>query len=176
MKKITLVFMFIIASINYLFGQTETEHFIYEDVSTNFIRIKPKGEINSVLTKGYATLWVEEKAMSIYLKKILKPFQELIDEGVFSSERMKELKQKDEKITIELYFDETGIVSYVSFVFCKEKGTLLTDEELYQIHQKYRKVVFDIAETPFRKSENGGTPTSFHSEESFWIPFEDLKY
>ena len=37
MKKITLVFMFIIASINYLFGQTETEHFIYEDVSSCFL-------------------------------------------------------------------------------------------------------------------------------------------
>ena len=107
MKKITLMFMFIIASINYLFGQTETEHFIYEDISTNYIRIKPKGEINSVLAKGYATLWVEEKAKSTYIKYILKPFQELIDEGVFSSERMKELKQKDEKIRIELYFDET---------------------------------------------------------------------
>ena len=68
MKKITLMFMFIIASINYLFGQTETEHFIYEDISTNYIRIKPKGEINSVLAKGYATLWVEEKAKSTYIK------------------------------------------------------------------------------------------------------------
>ena len=32
MKKITLMFMFIIASINYLFGQTETEHFIYPKI------------------------------------------------------------------------------------------------------------------------------------------------
>ena len=53
------MFMFvIIASINYLFGQTE--HFIYEDISMNFIRIKPKGEVNSVLAKGRIMLWVEE--------------------------------------------------------------------------------------------------------------------
>ena len=104
MKKFTLMFMFIIVSINYLFGQKETEHFIYEDISTNFIRIKPKGEINSVLSKGRAMLWVEKKAKAIYLEKILKPFQELINEGIFSSERMEELKQKGEKIRIELYF------------------------------------------------------------------------
>ena len=175
MKKFTLMFMFIIVSINYLFGQKETEHFIYEDISTNFIRIKPKGEINSVLSKGRAMLWVEKKAKAIYLEKILKPFQELINEGIFSSERMEELKQKGEKIRIELYFDETGVVSYVSFIIKKVNGTLLTDEELYQIHQKYRGLVFDLTETPFWKSEKG-TPTSFYSDESFRIPFKDLKY
>lgn len=175
MKKFTLMFMFIIVSINYLFGQKETEHFIYEDISTNFIRIKPKGEINSVLSKGRAMLWVEKKAKAIYLEKILKPFQELINEGIFSSERMEELKQKGEKIRIELYFDETGVVSYVSFIIKKVNGTLLTDEELYQIHQKYRGLVFDLTETPFWKSEKG-TPTSFYSDESFQIPFKDLKY
>ena len=175
MKKFTLMFMFIIVSINYLFGQKETEHFIYEDISTNFIRIKPKGEINSVLSKGRAMLWVEKKAKAIYLEKILKPFQELINEGIFSSERMEELKQKGEKIRIELYFDETGVVSYVSFIIKKVNGTLLTDEELYQIHQKYRGLVFDLSETPFWKSEKG-TPTSFYSDESFRIPFKDLKY
>ena len=88
MKKFTFMLMFIIASISYLFGQKETEHFIYEDISTNLICIKPKGEINSVLAKGRAMLWVEEKAKSIYINEILKPFQELIDEGVFPSERM----------------------------------------------------------------------------------------
>ena len=175
MKKFTFMLMFIIASISYLFGQTETEHFIYEDIETNYFLIKPKGEINKVLDKGRATLWVEDKAKSIYLKKILKPFQELIDEGVFSSERMRELKQKEEKITIELYFDETGVVSYVSFAIRKERGTLLTDEELYQIHQKYKTVVFDVAETPVWKSETG-SKTSFYCEESFRIPFKDLKY
>ena len=175
MKKFTLMFMFIIVSINYLFGQKETEHFIYEDISTNLICIKPKGEINSVLAKGRAMLWVEKKAKAIYLEKILKPFQELINEGIFSSERMEELKQKGEKIRIELYFDETGIVSYVSFIIKKGNDTLLTDEELYQIHQKYKTVVFDVAETPFWKSEKG-TPTSFYSDESFQIPFKDLKY
>ena len=175
MKKFTLMFMFIIVSINYLFGQKETEHFIYEDISTNFIRIKPKGEINSVLSKGRAMLWVEKKAKAIYLEKILKPFQELINEGIFSSERMEELKQKGEKIRIELYFDETGVVSYVSFIIKKVNGTLLSDEELYQIHQKYRGLVFDLSETPFWKSEKG-TPTSFYSDESFRIPFKDLKY
>lgn len=175
MKKFTLILMFIIASISYLSGQTETEHFIREVIETNYIRIKPKGEINSVLAKGRASLWVEKKAKSIYLKKILKPFQELINEGVFSSERMKELKQKEEKIEVELYFDETGIVSYVSFIIRKEKDTLLTDEELYQIHQKYRKVVFDVAETPVNESETG-SKTSFYSDESFRIPFDDLKY
>ena len=175
MKKFTFTLMFIIASISCLFGQKETEHFIYEDISTNLICIKPKGEINSVLAKGRAMLWVEEKAKSIYINEILKPFQELIDEGVFSSERIEELKQKGEKIRIELYFDETGVVSYVSFIIKKVNGTLLTDEELYQIHQKYRGLVFDLSETPFWKSEKG-TPTSFYSDESFRIPFKDLKY
>ena len=74
-----------------------------------------------------------------------------------------------------MYFDETGIVSYVSFIIKKGNDTLLTDEELYQIHQKYKTVVFDVAETPFWKSEKG-TPTSFYSDESFRIPFKDLKY
>ena len=175
MKKFTLMFMFIILSINYLFGQTETEHFIYEDISTNLVRIKPKGEVNSVLAKGRAMLWVEEKAKIIYINKILKPFQELIDEGVFSSERMEELKQKDEKIRIEMYFDETGIVSYVSFLIHKNEKTLLTDEELCQIQRKYKQVVFDLKETPVWRSQTG-SKTRFYSDESFRIPFKDLKY
>ena len=175
MKKFTLMFMFIIVSINYLFGQKETEHFIYEDIETNYFRIKPKGEINKVLAKGKATLWVGDKALPTYKESILKPFQELIDEGVFSSERMRELKQKEEKLRIELYFDETGIVSYVSFVIRKERGTLLTDEELHQVHKKYMGVAFDMTGTPVWKSETG-SKTSFYCEESFRIPFKDLKY
>lgn len=88
MKKSTFTLMFIIASISCLFSQTEIKYFTHEDISTNLICIKPKGEINSVLAKGRAMLWVEDKAKSIYINEMLKPFQELIDEGVFSSERM----------------------------------------------------------------------------------------
>ncbi len=108
------MFVLLILSANCLLGQIESKYFVYETTEGNIVLIKPKNKVNTILSKGEALLGWRELPQW-YRDIRVKPFQELIDEGKFSKERMTELKKAEEGICICLYFDETGIVSYVSF-------------------------------------------------------------
>lgn len=172
MKHILLTLVFVITSTHCLLGQTKSEHFVYKK-TTDVTFIEPKNQVNTLLSKGWGRLEIKRKVnWDIDVK--VKHFQELIDQGVFSKERMKELEE-NEGIMIRLAFDETGIVSYVSFFLFKENKSILTDKELYCIAQKYTGVLFDLV--GIRAFDEIGTPKLFfYTEYSFRIPFKDLKY
>ena len=103
----------------------------------------------------------------------------MIDKHIISRERMRELAEAKEEIAITLKFDETGIISYVYFVYNKKKGTLLTDDELYKISQAYLGKEYSVEGAvevwqydrgPIRRL------TSFRGEDTFNIPFDELKF
>lgn len=172
MKVKIVIFIAILIAAVKLYGQFDTGLFSYEKAGTVTV-IKPKKEVNRVLSKGMAILYYSsyhEKPW--YDDAIVKPFQELIDSGVFSAKRMREL-EKGDQTRIEVFFDETGIVSYVSFYYTEK--TLLTEKELYTICQKYKGVLYDLTYAGVLKSETG-SKTVFYCQETFTIPFEDLKY
>ncbi|RGN37220.1 hypothetical protein [Bacteroides oleiciplenus] len=175
MKNIIILFIVVISSITTALGQKTTEHFVYEMQNSGYTYITPKGEVNHVLTKGQAIL---ENDFSYQLPwhddARVKPFQELIDSGFFSKQRMHELEKSD-RTTIEVFFDETGTVSYIHFVIAPKEESLLTDNELYQISQKYKGIIYDMTHVSVVKSETG-SKTSFYAYDMFKIPFKDLKY
>ena len=174
MKARILAFMVAIAVAMGMYGQTSSQHFNYEKIKGGHTLILPKNEVNQVLTKGGAILNGNEKARKVWHDVRVKPFQELIDSGFFSSERMKQL-EKEDHIKIEPTFDETGVISYVSFLVGNGEKTILTDEELYRISQKYKTVVYDMTCTSVAKSATG-SKVRFYCQEFFGIPFKDLKY
>ena len=175
MKARILAFMVAIAVAMGMYGQTSSQHFNYEKIKGGHTLILPKGEVNQVLTKGGAILeGGNERFWKIWREAQVKPFQELIDSGFFSSERMRQLAKEDHT-KIELTFDETGVVSYVSFFVGNGEKTILTDEELYRISQKYKTVVYDMTCTSVAKSATG-SKVRFYCQEFFGIPFKDLKY
>ena len=175
MKKKLFVLIVFVLSINTVFGQKETSHFIYEKQKSGLIIIKAKNENNSILSKGEAVL-THDLAFKIpwHKESRVKPFQELIDDGTFSKERLQKLRKED-NIRIEVYFDETGVVSFVRFIVGANENTLLTDEELYKITQKYIGVKYDMSHARVYKSETG-SKTIFYLSDYFYIPYEDLKY
>ncbi len=174
MKKNILMFVLFIVSTNCLLGQNKSRYFVYETTKSNFVVIKPKNKVNTILSKGEATLgWRELPQWHRDVR--VKPLQELIDEGKFSKERMAELKKVEEGIRISLYFDETGVVSYVSFVRPPKIKSILTEEELYTIYQKYMGVVYDLKGVYVIESTTG-SKTIFYCMDYFPIPLKDLKY
>ncbi len=175
MKKILFVLIVFVLSANTALGQKETSRFVYEKRESGLVIIKSKNENNSILSKGRAIIshdidfkipWHEESRV--------KPFQELIDVGTFSKERLQKLKKED-NTGIRVYFDETGVVSFVRFIVGANENTLLTDEELYKITQKYIGVKYDMSHARVYKSETG-SKTIFYLSDYFYIPYEDLKY
>ena len=165
---------------NLLLTQTEMEHFIYVPERGGGVSINPKGKVNSVLQKGEVILdfgdyKYKKGNIPWYSDAEIKPFQKLIDKGVFSKQRMKELAAGKEPIHISLYFDETGIIKYVHFWLSDGEKTLLTDEELYAIYQAYDGLQYDLSHAKVERSENV-SKTVFYCSAFFEIPFEDLKY
>ncbi len=176
MRILFLLFVLVFTNVAYMFGQMETEHFVYEPSKGGGISIKPKGEINSILKKGEAILGLSGYNGNIpwHDDARVKPFQKLIDEGLLSKQRMKELAGK-EPIQIISYFDETGIVKYVRFWLPDGEKTLLTDEELYAICQGLKGAHYDMSHAEVEMSETG-SKTIFYCSDFFDIPFKDLKY
>ena len=163
----------LVVSIN-IYGQQDSQYFKYEKIEGgNVTVILPKDEINYAVAKGKAILEHSPDFKLWHGDVRVKPFQELIDSGVFSKERMRQLEEGDQTV-IELTFDETGVISYVSFFFVKEKKSLLTEEELYAICQKYKGVVYELSHT--RAFTETGSATVFYCQDGFYIPFKDLKY
>lgn len=172
--KLQLFILFIALS-NILFAQTETEHFIFQPAKGGGTLITPKEKTNEILKKGEATLdWLGyDKEIPWHKDVYVKPFQEMINQHIFSSTRMKEL-EKNANIRICPYFDESGIIKYVEFWLPTNVTTSLTDKELYAIYQAYMGIKYDIS---FCKAYNDkGIVTQFYCSDFFEIPFEDLKY
>nr|WP_302830578.1 hypothetical protein [uncultured Bacteroides sp.] len=177
MKHFLLMLMFIIGNISSMFGQTETEHFVYEKEGELFrVFLKGKEEVKTLLSKvdvrldGHGVDWI--------VNARAKPFQELINEKVFSKSRMEELEKAEEPLGIYVFFNETGIVFDVYFLIPVKKKSLLTDKELYCIYQKYMGALYDLTGV-IAWDENSLSPKerkTFLSLDYFKIPFEDLKY
>lgn len=177
MNRFFLLIAFMVLSMhNTLFVQVETEHFVYVPTKGGGVRINPKNEINPILSKGEAVLdlWGYNGNIPWHDDARVKPLQELIDKGILSKQRMRELAGK-EPIRVESYFDETGIVKYVHFWLPNGEKTLLTDEELYAICKAYKGVLYDLSHAKVDRSETG-SKTVFYCSDFFDIPFEDLKY
>lgn len=156
------------------------KHFTITTDSEGNKTIEPKNEKNKVLEKklGYLdwnNCWENGTIPQIEKARII-PFQELIDEGVFSSQRMKHLRQYANSFYIIPYMDETGIISYVSFFATPQCKDTLTDAELLAICNKYKGVRYDLSKVYVIKRPGGGTKESFYSSDFFNIPFQSLKY
>ncbi len=169
--------MFIIGNISSMFGQTETEYFVYEKEG-DYFKLLPKGKeyVGTYLSKTDVRL--EYHSVDWIVSARVNPFQELIDKGIFSKERMEELEKANDSLGIYVFFNETGIVSDVYFSMPIARRTLLTDEELYCIYQKYLGVLYDLTGV-IAWDENSLSPKerkTFLSLDYFKIPFEDLKY
>ncbi len=149
-------------------GQTESQYFVYERPNNGYVIIKPKNEINRILEKGGALLELtsDTRTGGALLELTsdtrtswgecsrVKPLQELVDDGILSKQRILELKKEDKTI-IEVFFDETGIVSYVYFWVIPGTKSLLTDQELYDIFKRYKGVKYDMTGVKVIESEKG---------------------
>lgn len=172
--KVQLFILFLALS-NILSAQTETEHFIFQPAKGGGTEILPKNKTNEILKKGEAVLsWLDYEGHLPWEEEVyIKPFQNMINQHIFSSQRMKELKESA-NIYICTYFDESGIIKYVRFWKPDNTSTSLTDKELYAIYQAYMGVKYDIS---FCKAHNDkGIVTRFYCADFFEIPFENLKY
>lgn len=179
MKKFLLLIVSMCCSINMAFSQVifTSEHFIYKQIKNNVL-VKPVGMVDKTLSKEEG-LWKLDYDKLNWFEVRRTAFQDMIDKHIISRERMRELAEAKEEIAITLKFDETGIISYVYFVYNKKKGTLLTDDELYKISQAYLGKVYSVEGAvevwqydrgPIRRL------TSFRGEDTFNIPFDELKF
>ena len=174
MKKNLLMIVVILLSATTLKGQTESQYFVYERPNNGYVIIKPKNEINRILEKGGALLELTSDTRTSWGEcSRVKPLQELVDDGILSKQRILELKKEDKTI-IEVFFDETGIVSYVYFWVLPGTKSLLTDQELYEILQRYKGIKYDMTGVSVIESEKG-SKASFYSSDAFELPYEDLK-
>ncbi|WP_294608515.1 hypothetical protein [uncultured Bacteroides sp.] len=177
MKKNILMIVVILLSATTLMGQTESQHFVYEKhekPNDGYMTMKPKNEINRILEKGGVLLELPSETKTSWGEySRVKPLQELVDEGVLSKQRILELKKEDKTI-INVFFDETGIVSYVYFWVIPGTKSLLTDQELYDIAQRYKGIKYDMTGAKVIESEKG-SKTSFYCSDFFKLPYEDLK-
>lgn len=181
MKKVIITLFVAFYAIATAFAQTtiSSEHFIYEyKDKQGMVIVKPKDRVDTTLAKEEG-LWKLDHQKLNWRDIRRSTFQELINQNIISSDRIKELANAKEKIRIEVHFDETGVISYVYFTYYKNNGTLLTDNELYQISQAYLGKVYSVEgaaevwqydKVPPRKL------TIFRGEDSFYIPFEELVY
>ena len=177
MKHFLLMLIFMVTNISSMFGQTETDHFVY-DKDRDYFRVflKEKEQVGTYLSK--INIRMEYHNLVWVVNARVKPFQELIDEGTFSKERMKELEKANDSFGIYVFFNETGIVSDVYFTMPVARRSLLTDEELYCIYQKCLGVLYDLTNVVVLDA-NSLTPKvmkSFLAYDFFKIPFEALKY
>ncbi len=177
MRTLFLIFMFVFTNVAYVFGQTETEHFVYYkgDISVT-VSLKGKDRIDTLFPKMDVRL--EGQGVAWIVNARIKPFQELIDEGVFSKDRMQELEKADDSLSIYIFFDETGVIFDIYFSMPIVKKPLLTDKELYSIYQKYLGTVVDLSNV-VAWDDNSLTPKkrkAFWAFDFFDIPFKDLKY
>ena len=174
MKKNLLMIVVILLSATTLKGQTESQYFVYERPNNGYVIIKPKNEINRILEKGGALLELTSDTRTSWGEcSRVKPLQGLVNDGIFSKQRILELKKEDKTI-IEVFFDETGIVSYVYFWVLPGTKSLLTDQELYEILQRYKGIKYDMTGVSVIESEKG-SKASFYSSDAFELPYEDLK-
>ncbi len=177
MKIFFLIFVFVITNMTYVFGQTETEHFVYDKGDTNVtVSLKGKERIDTLFPKMDVRL--EGQGVAWIVNARVKPFQELIDEGVFSRERMQELEKADDSLSIYVFFDETGVVFDIYFSMPVARKSLLTEKELFLIYQKYLGITYDLTDVT-AWDDNSLTPKkrkTFLSFDLFNIPFKDLKY
>ena len=177
MRTLFLLFVLVFTNVAYMFGQMETEHFVYNKGDMNVtVSLKGKKHIDTLFPKMDVRLEGQGVAWIVNARK--KPFQELIDEGVFSKERMQELEKTDDSLNIYVFFDETGIISDVYFSMPIVRKSLLTEKELYCICQKYLGKVYDLTNV-VAWDDNSLTPKkrkTFLSFDLFNIPFKDLKY
>lgn len=159
-----------------LYGQNDARYFKYEKDKNGYTIITPKNEVNTVLKKGQASLYPTDSEYKTLVHEDcrVKPFQELIDNGIFSSRRMRELAQEDQT-RISVYYDEIGVVSYVYFYIPVDKQSLLTEKELCLISQKLKTVKYDLSGLAVYRSESG-SKTAFYCKDFYSIPFKDLKY
>ena len=181
MKRFIAVFISVFGFYISLFSQTSTEHFVFEDNGKDLMRMLPKGVENTLLAKGTGKVDLDYSKINWLQEIEVSVFQSLIDRGVFTAERMRELCNANERIFIWPYIDETGVVGYVRFTYRKEKGTLLTDEELYAIYQALMGKKYDMSGvTVWEWDEVMGVRTkqlsSFYISPSFFIPFRWLKF
>ena len=177
MRILFLLFVLVFTNVAYMFGQTESEQFLYEKDHEYFsISLKGKMQLDTLLRKSDVRL--EGHGVAWFVNARVKPFQELIDEGAFSKERMRELEKVNDPLGIYVFFNETGIISDVYFSMPVVKRSLLTDKELYCIYQKYLGKVYDLTNV-VAWDDNPLTPKkrkTFLSFDFFNIPFKDLKY
>lgn len=177
MKIFFLIVLFVISNMTYTFGQTETEHFVYDKGSINVVvSLKGKEKIDTLFPK--MDVHLEGQGVAWIVNARVKPFQELIDEGTFSRGRMQELEKVDDSLNIYVFFDETGVVYDIYFSMPIARKSLLTEKELYCIYEKYLGTVYDLTDV-VAWDDNSLTPkkrTTFLAFDLFNIPFKDLKY
>lgn len=176
MKKYLVSLLSLITVVISLYGQNDARCFKYEKDQNGYTIITPKNEVNTVLKKGQASLYSTDSDYKspVHEDCRVKPFQELIDNGAFSSRRMRELSREDQT-RISVYYDETGIVSYIYFYIPVGKQSLLTEKELCLISEKLKTVKYDLSRLAVYRSETG-SKTVFYCKDFYSIPFEDLKY
>lgn len=101
-------------NISSMFGQTETEHFVFDKEGTYYkVFLKGKEYVDTYLLKIDVRLEYHSVLWAVNAR--VNPFQELIDKGIFSKERMKELEKANDSLGIYVFFNETGIVSDIFF-------------------------------------------------------------
>lgn len=131
-------------------------------------------DVNELLKKGEAYLEVSHIVDAALTDQyLIKPLQDLVDAGVFSKKRLQELAAEDRTLVL-VYFDETGLIQYVSFAIYKTDKVMLTDDEMYAISQKYETVKFDLSDVKVIKTNESSS--QFYVNVIFKIPYRDLKY
>lgn len=176
MKTRLLTLLSIIVFVIDLYGQNTQSHFKYEKDKYGTINIIPLNEVNPTQGKEEVSLHPRKVGRPIVWEEIyqIKPFQELVDSGVFSKDRIRELIKEDQT-NVSVYFDETGSVKYIFYCVMSNKKSLLTDKELVIISQKLKTVKYDLS--PFiAMNVDRGIRTVFFHIDFYTIPFKDLKY
>lgn len=176
MKTRLLTLLSIITFVINLYGQNTETHFKYEKNKYGTTSIIPLNEVNPILGKEEVSLHPREVGRPIVWEKKyhIKPFQELVDSGIFSKDRIKELIKEDQT-NVSVYFDETGSVKYVSYYVMSNQKSLLTDQELVLISKKLKTIKYDLS--PFiAMNVDRSIRTVFFHLDRYTIPFKDLKY
>ena len=166
----------------------------YDNGKTFIIYPKERDTMDSFFDKGFAALIFDNNGTIKILEDCswihttrAKPFQKLIDKGVFTKERMKELAINDET-WISPHFDETGVIKYLFFTTfdaSNYKKSLLTQQELLLIYEAYKGEKYDLSELSLiinsDKEEKQhiyrpGEIHEFYSFDNFKIPYADLNF
>lgn len=182
MKKTSVTTTLLFISLFIVCAQNESEFFEYKKTEYGSTMIQPKGKTNTILSKprGLMEYFFPENINFIrrLSEKNAQAFQELIDDGTFSTDRMKEL-EKNEGIRITYYYDETGYVSYVDFFIHVNESSILTEKELCAIYHKYMSIKLDMSNVTVWNADDESSHEpiqSYHRSCFFSIPFKQLIY